>query len=270
MNETWGQPVVVENRGGAGGGIGMEHAAKAAPDGHTLVIGNIGTLAINPALYPKLAYDPLRDYAPIALVAGTPLALIAHPSLPARSLKELIALARARPGEINFASAGSGGPTHLAGELFNTLAGIRLVHVPYKGNAPAITALLSGESQLMFSSPMNPAPFVKSGRLRALAVSYERRIAAMPEVPTAAEAGMPGLEVSGWYGVLAPAATPRDIVAKLNAEIVRIARLPEVREYYLVQGIEPMHSTPEQFAAHIKAEIARWGKVVKASGARVD
>jgi len=270
MNEAFGQPVVVENRGSAGGMIGVEAVARSPADGYTILIGNFGTHAINVSLYPKVPYDPVGDFAPIALVAGTPLLIVSHPSLTARTLKEFIALAKARPGQINYASAGTGGTSHLAAELFRMLAGINIVHVPYKGNSPAITALVSGESQLMFTSPLNPAPFIKAGRLRALAVSYSRRIQSFPDVPTAAEAGLPGLDVSGWYGLFAPAGTPREIVQRLHAEAARITALPQVRDYFLVQGIEPLQSTPEALGAHVKTEIVKWAKVVKASAISVE
>lgn len=270
LGDAWGQQVVVENRGGAGGTIGLEYAARAAPDGYTLAVGNLGTLAINVTLFPRLPYDPVKSFAPITLVAGTPLLLVAHPSLPAKSVKQLIALARANPGQINCASAGTGGPTHLACEIFKTMTNIDIVHVPYKGNVPALTALASGETHIMFTNLLTPAPFIKTGRLRGIAVTSSKRQPAMPDIPTVAEAGVPGFEVSGWYGVLAPAGTPREIITRLNAEIVKIMRLPDVQQIFVRQGIEIFTSTPERFGAHIRSEIAKWSKVVKSAGATVD
>jgi tripartite-type tricarboxylate transporter receptor subunit TctC len=268
--EAWGQQVVVENRGGAGGNIGLEYLAKSGADGYTLGLGNLGTLAINPSVYKKMPFDPARDFAPITLVAGTPLLLVVHPSVPVKSVKELIAFAKARPGQLNFASAGTGGPTHLAGELFNTMAGISAVHIPYKGNIAALTALVGGEAHMMFTNLLTPLPFVKSGRLRGLAVSSRRRQPAMPDIPTVAEAGVPGFEVSGWYGVLAPAGTPQEIVLKLNAEIVKFMQAPDVQAQFAQQGVEIFTSTPEQFASLVKSDLVKWSKVVKSARASID
>jgi tripartite-type tricarboxylate transporter receptor subunit TctC len=268
--DAWGQQVVVENRGGAGGNIGLEFVAKSGADGYTLGLGNLGTLAINPSVYKRMPFDPTRDFAPISLVAGTPLLLVVHPSVPVKSVKELIAFAKARPGQLNFASAGTGGPTHLAGEMFNTMAGIAAIHVPYKGNIAALTALVGGEAHMMFTNLLTPLPFVKSGRLRGLAVSSRRRQPAMPEIPTVAEAGVPEFEVSGWYGVLAPAGTPREIVLKLNAEIVRFMQAPDVQAQFAQQGVEIFTSTPEQLASQIKSDLVKWSKVVKSARASID
>ena len=270
LKEAWGQEVVVENRGGAGGNIGMGYVAKSAPDGYTLVLGNLGVLAINPALYKEMPFDSVRSFEPISLVGGTPLLLVVHPSVPVKTVKELIALAKAQPGKLNFASAGTGGPTHLAGEILKSEAGINMIHVPYKGNMAAITALISGEAHLMITTILTPLPYLHSGRLRALAVTTRKRQPAVATVPTMAEAGVAGFEVSGWYGVLAPAGTPRDIVTKLNAEIVRMMQTPEVIEQFAKQGLEVFGSTPEQFAARIKSDIVKWGKVVKDTRATVD
>jgi tripartite-type tricarboxylate transporter receptor subunit TctC len=270
LKDAWGQEIVVENRGGAGGNIGMGYVAKSAPDGYTLALGNLGVLAINPALYKEMPFDSVKSFDPISLVGGTPLLLVVHPSVPAKTVKELIALAKAQPGRLNFASAGTGGPTHLAGEILKSEAGINMIHVPYKGNMAAITALISGEAHLMITTILTPLPYLHNGRLRALAVTTRKRQPAVATVPTMAEAGVAGFEVSGWYGVLAPAGTPRDIVARLNAEIVRMMQTSEVIEQFAKQGLEVFGSTPEQFAARIKSDIVKWGKVVKDTRATVD
>lgn len=263
-----GQPVVVDNRGGAGGSIGTELAARAAPDGHTLVSGHIGTHAINVSLYPRLGYDPVKDFAPITLIATLPLGLFVHAALPVRSVAELIALAKARPGEINFASAGSGGPTHMGGELLKSLAGIDIVHVPYKGNAAALTDLAAGRVHLMFSNLLTAMPLVRAGKLRALAISSAQRSPQAPELPTVAEAGVRGYDLTPWYGMLAPARTPRSIIARLNREIGAIVSAPDLQERFRSQGIDLVASTPEAFAALIRSEIPKWREVVKKSGAR--
>ena len=262
LTEAWGQQVVIENRGGAGGNIGTGYVAKAAPDGHTLLLANLGVLAINPAVYKDVPFDSVASFDPITLVAGTPLVLVTHPSIPVKTLKQLIAFANGRPGQLNFASAGTGGPTHLAGELFKKEARIDIVHVPYKGNVTALTALAGGETHMMFTNLITPVPFIKSGRMVAIAVTSAKRQPALPQVPTMDEAGLKGFEVSGWYGILAPKGTPRDIVSKLNAEIVGILRLPEIDQQFVRQGIEIFTSTPSQFAEKIKTELPRWRKVV--------
>jgi tripartite-type tricarboxylate transporter receptor subunit TctC len=269
LNGPLGQPVVVDNRSGAGGAIGAEITARAAPDGYTLLTGHIGTHAINPSLYPKLAYDPVRDFAPITLVAMFPLGLFVHPSVPAQSVSELVALARAKPGQLNFASAGSGGPTHMAGEMLKAMARIDIVHVPYKGNAAALNDLLGGRVQMFFSNLLTAMPHVRSGRLRALAVSTAKRSLQVPELPTMAEAGVPGYEMTNWIGMLAPAATPRAIVLRLNRDIAAILGAPDMKERFRAQGLDLVSSTPEEFAAFIRSELAKWRKVVKESGARV-
>jgi len=270
LAERWGQSVVIDNRSGAGGTIAGELAARAAPDGYTLMMGTIAATATNVSLVRKLPYDPLRDFAPITLVAEQPLMLMVHPSVPVRSVEELIQLARAKPGQLTFASAGNGTGGHLSAELFRMMTGVDMVHVPYKGIAPALTDTISGQVTMSFSSLISGAPHVKIGRLRALAVTSARRSAAMPEVPTLAEAGVKGYASSTWYGLLAPRGTPRAIVLRLNTEVVALLKRPDVRERLLADGAEPIGNTPEEFGAFIKAEIERWAKVIRAAGIRAD
>jgi len=269
LGDALGQLVVVENRGGAAGNIGTEVVAKSAPDGYTLVIVNT-SFAVNPSLYRNMPFDTQRDLAPISHLTISPLLLVAHPSLPVRSVKELIALAKARPGEINFASSGSGQSNHLAGELFNTMAGVKMVHVPYRGGGAVLTDLLGGHVTLFFGGIISTLPHAKSGKLRPLGVTSSRRTRAIPEVPTIAEAALPGFEAVGWYGILAPAGTPREIVGRLSAEIVKIVQSAEMQERIVKDGSDPVGSTPEQFATFIRNEMTKWGKVVRESGARVD
>jgi tripartite-type tricarboxylate transporter receptor subunit TctC len=269
LTESWAQPVMIENRGGGGSTIGTDIVAKAPPDGYAILMV-APDLAINPGLYLKLPYDTVKDFAPVTLVAWGPMVLVVHPSLSAHSVKELIALAKSEPHPLNYASGGNGTGGHLAMELFKTMAGVNMVHVPYKGIGPASNDLLGGQVSLMFLQMAVARPLILAGKLRALAVAGGQRSQAMPELPTVAEAGLPGLDVNPWFGIITRAETPKDIVAKLSTEIGKIMRLPEVKERLSSQGGEPVTDTPEEFAAFIKAEIVKWTKVVKESGARVD
>ncbi len=270
LTEAWGQQVIVENRGGAAGTIGVELAARAAPDGHTLVMGHVGTFGVNPTLYPKLPYDAIRDFAPVTVLATVPNGMAVHPSLPVKTARDFIALAKARPGELLYASGGSGSASHLAGEYFKLLTKINMVHVPYKGTAPAMAGMISGETTMTITGMVALGPHVKSKRLKLLGVATMKRLAIAPQVPTLHESGAPGYDANQWYGVLTQAAVPRDIVAKLHADIVKVMARPDVRERLAADGAEVVANTPEQFAAHIKSEIARWAPVVKASGAKPD
>ena len=271
LTESWGQQVLVDNRPGASGIVGMEMGAKAVPDGYTIIVTPSNTYAINPSLFKKLPYDVVKDFAPVAVLAQNPFVLLLHPSVPANSVKELIALAKSKPGQINYSSVGIGTAFHLAMEMFKSMAGIDLVHVPYKGAAASLTALLSGEVTVAFDALLTTTPHVKAGRLKALAVTGVKRAPELPNLPTMAEAGLPGYLVMGGFGVFAPAATPKEIVTKLNAEIVKILHMPDVRERFFGLGAEPVGNTPEQFAAIIKSEIAKWAKVIKdANIPRVD
>jgi tripartite-type tricarboxylate transporter receptor subunit TctC len=267
--EALAQQVIVDNRPGAASNIAAELAAKAPADGYTLFIGTVAN-TINATLYPRLPFDFARDFAPVALTTAAPNVLVVHTSVPAKSVKELIALAKIRPGQLNYASAGTGTAPHLSGELFNAMAGVRMVHIPYKGSPPAVTDLLAGEVALMFSPSSTVLPHVKTGRLRALAVTTAARLPSLPELPTVAESGLKGYETITWFGFVAPAKTPQAIVARLNAEIVKVLALPEVRNPFAIQGIEVIGGTPEQFASYIRDEITKWAKVIRLSGAKAD
>ena len=270
LTDSVGQPLVIDNRPGAGGVLGAELAAKSAPDGYTLFLGGVGSHALNPNLIEKLPYDPIRDFAPVILLARAPLILVVHPSVPARTFAEFVAYARNNPGKLNFASNGNGSSAQLAAVMFDSMAGAEMVHVPYKGLAPALTDLLSGQVQLMFSSVVAILPHIRAGKLRALAITGEKRMASLPEVPTVAESGFPGFEASSWYGILAPAGTPRQIVVKLNAEFLKALEQPEVRNSLIADGAEPVGDTPEQFAAYIRSEKERLGKLIRDAKIRLE
>ena len=270
VSDSLGQPLVIDNRPGAGGVLGAELAAKAAPDGYTLFLGGVGSHALNPNLIEKLPYDPIKDFAPVELLAQAPLILVVHPSVPARDIAEFVAYARRNPGKLNFASNGNGTSAQLAAVMFESMARVDMVHVPYKGLAPALADLLSGQVQLMFSSVVAILPHVRVGKLRALAVTGTKRMASLPELPTVAESGFPGYEASSWYGILAPAGTPRGIVTKLNAELAKALAQPEVRNSLLAEGAEPMGGSPEAFAAHIRSEKERLGKLIRETKIRLE
>jgi tripartite-type tricarboxylate transporter receptor subunit TctC len=270
LAERWGQQVVVDNRSGAGGVIGAEITARAPADGYTLIMATIAAMATNVSLARNLPYDPVRDFAPVTQVASQQLVLLVHPSFAAKSVQELIRLAKAKPGQLTFASAGNGSGGHLSGELLKILAGIDMTHVPYKGIAPALVDVISGQVTLTFASIISGLPHVRSGKTRALAVSGAHRSPAAPDLPTIMESGVRGYESSTWYGLLAPKATPRAIVAKLNREVVTIINLPEVKSHLLAEGAEPVGNSPAEFGDFIKSEIAKWGKVIRAAGLRAE
>jgi tripartite-type tricarboxylate transporter receptor subunit TctC len=270
LTEAWGQPVIVDNRPGAGGNIGMDLVAKALPDGYTLVGSSFGPLVISPFVYAKLPYDPVKDLTPITLAAASWFILVAHPSVPATTVKELIALAKAKPGSITYASSGNATPSHLAGALLQSAAGITLTHVPYKGGAPVVPALVSGEAQIAIESPSVLVPQVKAGKLRALAVARPDRSALLPTVPTMKEAGLPGVEVGSWYGFHAPAGTPKPIIDKLHAEMTKAMKTPELRERFAGVGADTVANTPAQFSAFIDAELKKWGQVIRTAGVKLE
>jgi len=265
-----GQPVVIDNRPGAAGNIGSELVAKSAPDGYTLLMATVGTHAINPNLYARMPYDHIKDFAPVVLVAGVPNVLEVTPSLPVHSVADLIKLAKEKPGQINFASSGSGTSIHLSGELFKTMAGVDMTHVPYKGSAAAITDLIGGQVQVMFDNLPSSLPQIKAGKLRAIAVTSAQRAPALPDVPTIAESGLPGFEATSWFGLVAPAGTPSSIIGRINADVNQWLQSSEAKEKLLAQGAVAAGGSPEQFTAYIRSETEKWSRVVKASGAKVD
>lgn len=269
LSESWQQPVVTDNRPGAGGTLASDLAAKAPPDGYTLLMGMIATHSMSPHLYKSLTYDAIKDFSPVTLAVVSPNILVVHPSVPAKNVAELIAYAKANPGKLNYGSAGIGSPAHLAGELFRTQAKVDIVHVPYKGGAPAVSALLAGEISMMFAGPIESLPQVRSGKLRALAVTTPTRFEAAPELPTMAESGL-AFDLVQWNGLFAPAGVAPEIIAKLNGEVTRILRLPDVRERLLQAGFEPKPTTSREFSAFVKTEYDRWGDVIKSAGVRLE
>ena len=269
LADALGQPIVMDNRAGAGGIIGTEIVARAVPDGYTLLFTHSGPLAIEPALHSKLSYDPLKDFAPVSLVAASPYALIVNPAVPAKSVPELVALAKSQPGKLHYASGGIGTGLHMAAELFNLAAGVKIVHVPYKGAGPGMTALMGGEVEMMFNGVSSALPHVKTGRLRALAISSTQRSPLLPDLPTVAESGV-NFDASGWYALVAPARTPNAVAAKLHASLLRSLRAPEMKERLAAQGIDVIASTQDELAKRLREEVDKWRKVVKAAGLNVD
>jgi len=269
LSETFGKSFVIENRGGANGNIGTEVVAKGAKDGYMLLFTGAGFVT-NPSLYVKTGYDALNDFDPISLMALGPNVLVVHPSLPVKTVHDLIALAKAKPGQVGFAGSGSGSTPHLAGELFNTMAGVHMEHVPYRGSGPAMIGLLGGETPVMFLPAINAGPHVKAGRLRAVAVTSTTRLAAMPQLPTVAESGLAGYESSQWYGLLAPAGTPEEILNLIALQVAKIMQTADIKQRMLDDGMVPVGSTRQQFAAHIRSELEKWAKVIKRSGARIE
>jgi len=270
LTAALGQQVVVENRPGAGGMLGAELVAKSAPDGYNMVIATIGPIAINPSLYSKMTYDPAKELAAVSITGEVPNGLVVHPTLPAKSLKELIALAKQRPRELNYGSSGPGAGDHLAGEMLNVMAGIRMTHVPYKGGPPAMVDLMSGHIQLIFATLATSMPYIRAGRVRTLAVASAQRFALLPDVPTVAEAGVPGFAINNWAGVFVAGGTPRPIIERLNSEIVKALAPPDVRQKLLEMGLVAGTNTPEQFTSYIQAETVRWARVVKDAGIKLD
>ncbi len=270
LTAKWGEQVIVDNRAGASGNIGADIAARANPDGYTILFGNSSTHAINPSLFLKLPFDPLRDFEAVTLVANVTNALLVNPALPAKTVQDIVAMAKAKPGQLTFASNSTGSSNHLAGELLKTTAGIDMIHVPYKSAVAAGVDLIGGRVTMMFDNLPTAVPHVKAGRLRALATTGSKRSPSLPDVPTMIEAGFNGFVLTPWWGVFAPARTPRDIVTKLNADIVGVLKLPEVKESFTAQGADIVADSPDEFARYVKAEMARWGKIVKDSGAKAD
>ncbi|MGH8617511.1 MAG: tripartite tricarboxylate transporter substrate binding protein [Burkholderiales bacterium] len=270
LTEQMGQQVVVDNRGGAGGIIGAELAARANPDGYTLFFGGTASMSINPALHKKLSYDPIADFAAVSLIGTAPSLLTLNPSLPMRSVKDLIEVARAKPGQLTFASSGVGTAPHLAGELFNTMAGVNLVHVPYRGGGPAFVDLMAGQVAIYFAGISAALPFVKEGKLRAIAVTGAQRTAVMPEMPTIAESGLPGFEVSNWYAIVTPVATPRAVIVRLNGELVRALATEDMKRRFLELGADPIGSDPDRLAAYIRSEMPKWAKVIRSAGLKAE
>ena len=270
ISERIGQPIIIDNKPGAGGNIGADSVAKSPPDGYTILMGAVATHAINPTLYSKIPYDPIKDFAPITLIGITPNVLVVHPSVPVKTVSELTALAKSQPGRLTFASGSNGSAGHLAGELYKSMTGTDLLHIPYKGGAPAVTDLLAGQVNLMFDNLANSLPYIKSGKLRAIAVTTQKRSIYAPELPTIAESGLPGFDVSTWFGVFAPANTPKEVVTRLHDEFVYALSLPDVKEKLAGLGVEPVGNTPEAFAAYIKTEAAKYADLIRKSGARVD
>ena len=270
LGERWSQQVVIENRPGAGGNVAAEAVAKSTPDGYTWLLGNNSILATNQSLYRSLGYDPVKDFAPVSLVAIQPNILVVNPQLPVNSVNDLISFARKHPGKLNYASSGSGAAAHLAGELFKTMAAVDLVHVPYKGAQPALTDVIAGEVQVMFATSASVIPFIKAGKLRALAVTTARRSASVPDLPTVAEAGVPGFEAITWHGVVVPAATPAPLVERVNRDIVGVLGMADLRERLAALGAEVVAGTPREFTEYIAAEIPKWARVVRDSGARIE
>jgi tripartite-type tricarboxylate transporter receptor subunit TctC len=270
LSERLGQPVVIDNKPGAGTAIGTDQVAKSAPDGYTILMGTVSSHAINPALNTNVGYNPVADFTPISLVASLPFVLVVNPAVPAKSVAELIALAKAQPGKLNFSSAGNGTSNHLAGELFKSMTGVNIVHVPYRGSAPALADVVSGQITMMFDLTLTSLPQIQAGSVRGLAITTPKRSPLAPNLPTVAESGVPGYEVDAWFGVFAPAKLPAPIVKRLNDDIVAIMKMPEMGQKLAAQGAAPLSSTPAAFAAYVKSEAAKWGKVVKDSGMTIN